>query len=599
MPVMQPSLAEIAIPLARRIATAQVDALFAVVTLAVCGAAAGVIILAGTLGYLGFLDTGKGLRWTIYMVACAAAHVLLHHAYRRSRPVAMVWQIWARRFTIICFLEGIGWGWASVGLITGDRFDAEHLVLLVTLGIAAGAVPAYSAYLPAFFALFLPATLPYVFASIASGNQVQQASIALMLTFIGGIGGLGLTANRSFKQLVGLRIQTEELAANLQRQKDIAEQANLAKSSFLAAASHDLRQPVHALGLLAGALRNIAMPAEGLRLLEQIELSTNALDGLFTALLDMSRLDAGIVQVHRRPCAMGALLDRVCGDYLDDARSKGVSLVSKSCAAIVDTDPVLMERILRNLVSNAVRYTEKGRILVGCRRRGSRLAVQVWDSGPGIPVEQQGRIFQEYYQIGNPARDRAKGLGLGLAIVRRLSDLLGCELTLRSQPGRGSCFEVVLPLARDVTATVEREPEPLSGALARGLIIVIDDDLVICKAMSNLLAGWGHDVITAISGEQAMQCLATCPVRPDLIICDYRLQDGENGIALIEQVRSEYNETIPAMLITGDTGPDRLAEAQASGLLLLHKPVSNSKLRAAIGNLIATAEAKTGSSSVR
>ncbi len=355
-----------------------------------------------------------------------------------------------------------------------------------------------------------------------------------------------------------------------------------------------MRQPVHALGLFVGALRSVNLPPEGQRLLEQIEASADAMGGLFNALLDISRLDAGAVEVSRRPFAVGILLDRVCRDHVDEAKAKGVSLALKRCALILDSDPVLVERIVRNLVSNAVRYTDRGRIVVGCRRRGAVASIQVWDTGRGIPQDQQDRVFQEYYQLGNPERDRTKGLGLGLAIVRRLTDLLDCRLTLCSRPGHGSCFEVAIPLSARPPRLVESEPKELSGALVQGLIVVIDDELAIREAMSSLLTEWGYDVVTAGSGDEAMQRLATCPVRPDLVICDYRLRDGENGVAVIERLRAEYNERIPAMLISGDTAPDRLADAQASGLLLLHKPVSNSRLRAAIVNLIATAKTDEG-----
>jgi CheY-like chemotaxis protein/nitrogen-specific signal transduction histidine kinase len=407
-----------------------------------------------------------------------------------------------------------------------------------------------------------------------------------LLVFIPAMAGLALIANRSFKQMVRLRIQTEQMAADLQGQKDIAERANLAKSTFLAAASHDLRQPVHALGLLAGALRGIPMASEGYNLVDQIESSTNAMDGLFTALLDISRLDAGVVEVHRRPIAITSLLDRIVRDHRDEAKAKAVELVLKPSEALVDTDPVLLERIVRNLISNAVRYTDSGRIVVGCRRRGSMLSIQVWDTGRGIPKDQQEKVFQEYYQLGNAERDRSKGLGLGLAIVRRLTSLLDCELTLRSEPGRGSCFEITVPISSRPKSSDENKPGAMSGAFARGLVVVIDDESAIQRAMFSLLTGWGHDVVTGGSGDEVMQSLAARPERPDLVICDYRLREGENGIEVIERMRSEYNQDIPALLITGDTAPDRLADAQASGLILLHKPVPNSKLRAAIVNLI-------------
>ena len=418
-----------------------------------------------------------------------------------------------------------------------------------------------------------------------------------MLIFIAGMGGLGIRANRAFDQLVRLQIRAEEMADDLERQRDIAESANLAKSKFLAAASHDLRQPIHALGLFVGALRGLVLPRAAEPLVDQIEASINALEGLFSALLDISRLDAGVVAVERRPFAIRSALDRVCREYAHEAEAKGVRLAWQDCAAIVDSDPVLVERILRNLVSNAVRYTDRGRILVGCRRRGPAIALQVWDTGAGIALDEQGRVFQEYYQIGNPERDRSKGLGLGLAIVRRLAELLDCELKLRSEPGSGSCFELTLPLARDAPIGGEPSPERGMGALARGPIVVVDDEQAIRQATASLLTGWGFDVVAAACGDEAIERLSASPSRPDLIICDYRLRGDENGLGAIERLRSEYNHSIPAMLITGDTAPDRLAEAQASGLLLLHKPVSNAKLRAAIVNLIGSARSRGASDS--
>ena len=193
----------------------------------------------------------------------------------------------------------------------------------------------------------------------------------------------------------------------------------------------------------------------------------------------------------------------------------------------------------------------------------------------------------------NSERDRAKGLGLGLAIVRRLTDLLGCKLSMVSQPSRGTCFRIDVPLAN---ATAPKEPEvPLqgpSGSLARALVVVIDDEPSIREAMSSLLKRWGHDVVSAASVGHALQLLANCPIKPDLMICDYRLPNDENGIEAIEKLRLEYNDISPAMLITGDTAPDRLQEAAASGLLLLHKPVSNSKLRAAVSNLLASTKSQ-------
>jgi signal transduction histidine kinase/ActR/RegA family two-component response regulator len=575
----------------RRLGVAQVEALFDFIPVAAVAAAAAAVILAAGLASLGFVEPRIGARWAGYMLTCATANLLLWSFFRRSRSAADKWRAWALSFAAINFAVGVGFGWAPVGLTVGSRLDVVFLTLLVTLCVAAGAVTAFGVYLPVFLPFFLSATLPFTVASFFSSDPLlHRLAPLLMPIFIAGMGGLGIRANRAFEQLVRLQIRTEEMADDLERQRDIAESANLAKSKFLAAASHDLRQPVHALGLFVGALRGLALPPAAQPLIDQIEASINALDGLFGALLDISRLDAGVVAVQRRPFAIRATLDRVCGEYAHEAEAKGVRLTWRDCAAIVDSDPVLVERILRNLVSNAVRYTDRGRILVGCRRCGPAIATQVWDTGVGIAVAQQPHVFQEYYQVGNPERDRAKGLGLGLAIVRRLAELLGCELKLRSEPGRGSCFEFTLPLATEAPIAAEPSPENGRGALARGLIVVVDDEQAIRQATASLLTGWGFDVIAAASGHEAVARLSAASARPDLIICDYRLRGEENGLGAIERLRSECNQSIPAMLITGDTAPDRLAEAQASGLLLLHKPVPNSKLRAAIVNLIGAAE---------
>jgi two-component system, sensor histidine kinase len=323
------------------------------------------------------------------------------------------------------------------------------------------------------------------------------------------------------------------------------------------------------------------------------------MDGLFSAILDISRLDAGVVEVRPQSFALQPLLDRICNDHAGEASEKSVAIIQQRTGATVFTDPHLMERILRNLISNAVRYTDKGKILVGCRRRGDAIWVEVWDTGIGIPGAERERVFEEYVQLQNPERDRTRGLGLGLAIVRRLGVLLSCQLELRSQPGRGSCFRIAMPLAEAPQLSPPAAFEPAVADTGLGLILVIDDEAPIRDGMRSLLTGWGYQVITAGSGAQMLANLAPCAKRPDLIICDYRLRDGENGIDVIAALQSECNEAIPAMLITGDTAEDRLIEAQASGYLLLHKPVPNGKLRAAIVNLMAASERASAANGAR
>ena len=583
-----------------RLRAAEVEALYSNVTIGVLGAGGAAMGLAASLTRFGGLSVAVGAAWVAVIWSCALAHVALRIASQRSADSGTRWRFWAGWFTLMSLAEGLSWGWASIFLVGNSHLDLQLCVFVVCFGVAAGAVPAFGSYLPAFWVFFIPATVPEFLWSLDNFDRSPQQTffVALTAVFILGMGGLALRSNRNFKQIVRLRIHADELAADLRLQRDAAEQASLAKTRFLAAASHDLRQPVHALGLFVGALRNLTLPSEGMRLVEQIEASTLALDGLFGALLDMSRLDAGVVDVQVRAFAIDDLLERICRDHAREAAVKSLGLRRVPCSAAVSTDPVLMERVLRNLLVNAVRHTRRGRILVGCRRRGERVTVQVWDTGPGIPLEQQQQIFDEFVQLDNPERDRVKGLGLGLAIVRRLCGLLDCPVALESKPGYGSCFAVSIPVATGRTAMVEPKTAGASAVRERGLILVVDDEAAIQDGMARLLTGWGYAAIGAGSGDEMLAQLATCPDKPDLIIADYRLRGEEKGSDVIERLQSEYNETIPAILITGDTAPDRIAEAQASGFLLLHKPVPNGKLRAAIMNLIARSKAQDDSEEI-
>ncbi len=270
---------------------------------------------------------------------------------------------------------------------------------------------------------------------------------------------------------------------------------------------------------------------------------------------------------------------------MPEAKRKGIALRVVPCSLAVQTDPMLLERVLRNLFSNAVRYTDKGRVVIGCRR-GDRLHVEIWDTGRGIPADQQDLIFQEFYQIGNPERDRARGLGLGLAIVRRLTRILDIPIQLRSRIDKGSVFKLSIPLSPGGLVAVEppRESAPVTHRPL--FILVIDDDIAIQEAMRTLLEGWGHSVVAAGSCGEMLDRAVDFTTTPDLIVSDYRLRDKENGIATIERLRTEFNDEIPAILITGDTAPDRIREATASDCFLMHKPVSNSRLRAAMINLV-------------
>jgi CheY-like chemotaxis protein len=336
--------------------------------------------------------------------------------------------------------------------------------------------------------------------------------------------------------------------------------------------------------MFVGALRGHKLPPASRKLIDHIDGSVGALDGLFTSLLDISRLDAGVVEAAPQTVVLEPLIARVCADLEGEAAAKGVALVHAATSVAVHSDPVHLERILRNLVGNAVRYTAAGRVVVGMRRAGAGLArLEIWDTGPGVPDQERGAIFEEFYQLGGADRDRAKGLGLGLAIVRRLTGILGHRLDFDSRLGKGSVFRLTMPRVAPPGAARPR-PAPRAAEEPAGLILVIDDEPAIRIAMAELLAGWGHRVLSADGADEAHVLLAAEGRAPDLILSDYRLR-GPDGIAAIRRLHAAFGET-PAILLTGDTAPSRIREAQASGYPLLHKPVPHGRLRAAVTNLL-------------
>jgi signal transduction histidine kinase/CheY-like chemotaxis protein len=364
--------------------------------------------------------------------------------------------------------------------------------------------------------------------------------------------------------------------------------ANQAKSRFLAAASHDLRQPLHALNLFIAQLSDEKDEAERGRLVKRIHAAVTAMNELFSALLDISKLDAGVLAPSISEFPVDHLLRRIETTFSAPAREKGLRLRVVPNRTWVRSDIILLERILLNLVSNAVRYTDRGGIVIGCRRQGDRLRLEVYDTGVGIPKDQRRSIFGEFYRLAGPDGDRQGGLGLGLAIVDRLCGLLDHPLELASTVGRGSIFSVSVPLAQAHQLRMEPSglPRPGNDAGRHKLVLVIDDDPLVRDGMQGLLQSWGYSVAAVDSEHAALTAVAVQGRRPDLIISDYRLAHGKTGFEAIERLNRTCGASVPAFLISGDTAPERLREASASGYHLLHKPVSPMTLRAMVSQLL-------------
>jgi two-component system, sensor histidine kinase len=501
----------------------------------------------------------------------------VHNAARRAKLLERT-----------CAVSGLLWTVGVVMLWTPGHFDLQVLLMFLVTGLTGTALHSLHAYQPGYLAFLLPCLAGVFTASFMHGGSLNYVITACSVIY--GVTSWRFSARMSDTLIESMRRRYEvaELAQGLQAQKARAEEASQSKSRFLAAASHDLRQPVHALSLFVGALGQQNLSDEARRLLGHVSTSVEALGSMFNALLDISKLDASMVKPEISQFDLKAMLERICHEEGTLASAKGLTVRVNSPKLWVASDPALLERVLRNLISNAVRYTEIGGVLVAARRRGANLVVRVIDTGIGIPADRQAEVFREFVQLGNRERDRNKGLGLGLAIVRRLCTLLGLDLSLQSNLARGSNFKLQIPVSELVMLPLTSAsntalfPEN-SNVIGHGeLVLVIDDDTEILDGMQALLTGWGCHVVAATGLDELMPSLARLPQVPKVIISDYRLRGNETGLALVEHLRSEYNDDIPAILITGDTAPDRLHEAQESGLTLLHKPVTPQELRHAL-----------------
>ncbi|HVR30954.1 MAG TPA: PAS domain S-box protein [Thermoanaerobaculia bacterium] len=382
-----------------------------------------------------------------------------------------------------------------------------------------------------------------------------------------------------------------DIERELRQARTQAEQASTAKSRFLAAASHDLRQPLQAAILYNNVLgRQLGQGAQA-ETVGKLQSSLEALRDLLNRLLDVSRLEAGAVAPEVSVLSVRILFERLYDELAPQAQEKELELRIRPGAWRIRSDPQLLEQLLRNLVSNALRYTEHGGVLVGCRRAGTELRIQVWDTGIGIPPSELEAIFDEFYQVSNPARRRQAGLGLGLAIVRGLSQLLGHPVAVRSELGRGSVFEVRVPLAVKHVRT-ERAILPKPPLRRRAVVGVIDDDAEVLDSLCLSLQQSGHEVLASAEPEEMLRLARRFGRGPDVIVSDYRLGEGVTGAEAIGRLRRELGVAIPGIVITGDSSSAALRELQAAGYPVLHKPVDPDRLEEAIARALAEEHAE-------
>jgi two-component system CheB/CheR fusion protein len=395
--------------------------------------------------------------------------------------------------------------------------------------------------------------------------------------------------------------ERKHAAKALQEAKLDADLANVTKSRFLAAASHDLRQPLQSLAFLQGLLAKTVQGDREKELVKRLEQTLGAMSGMLNTLLDINQIEAGVVRPEVCAFPIGDLLRRLRDEFTYHAQAGGLELHVVACDVSVRSDPALLEQMIRNLVSNALKYTPKGRVLVGCRRRKGLLSVEIWDTGIGIAKEDQQAIFAEYHQVCNAARERSRGMGLGLSIVQRLGELLGHRVRVRSWPGKGSVFSIEVPIPKAQAAPEPRpdariDREPDAGLHRKGKVLVIEDDPEVRDLLVLLLRGEGHRVAIATEAAGALDFIARGGLRPDVILTDYNLPGGMTGLEVIAKIRERLHDPLPAIILTGDISTETLRQASAQDCIQLNKPVKLSDLARLIQNLLPPARPRAAAS---
>lgn len=536
------------------------------------------------------------LGWLTLILTCLAVDgwFLLRHKHETS-TVAQC-RRWSRHFVIYVALLGALWGSIGIVMFVPGNLAYQALLICVILGLAAGAVTINPVYVPAQFIWSILILVPSIVMMLSIGDEVHLALGVMLLLYAATVLNDGYQLSRRLLQALLRGYENTALLKDLSAEKIVseaarekAEAASREKSRFLAAASHDLRQPLQALMLFSDALSNHVHDRDPVaqKLAGQIESSVSSLTDMLGALLNVSRLESGVVQPQLQHFNLQHLLDRLYLEFyriaLDQNLSFTVSVDADSSEGlIVHSDPSLLEQIIRNLASNAIRYTSQGKIVIACRQVAGQVRICVTDTGIGISKEDLPLIFNEYFQSNNPQRDRRQGLGLGLSIVRRVEKLLGYQLEVASKLGEGTeiCFTV--PQGEVALESFPYQVQEATESVYAVKVALLEDDLEIREATQELLESWGCQVVAGGLPDEVIARYDALGQRPDILLSDYRLPAGVTAIHASKQMRERWGASLPVLIVTGDTGSATLQELQSNQAILLHKPISPSRLRAVI-----------------
>ena len=544
--------------------------------------------------------------WLALMLTLVLVRSLSLVHYSKIKITKYNAQLWFDKIAISSFLAGISWGAGLLLFMSTSNPYHTGFIAFVYFGNVASNAFAMSLHYKVHLAFMVPYTACFIIKFLTIGfstsidNYITVLAAFAVLLFLFVLSSFARNAQASFNRSTQLAFENRELLNEVLEQKEAAENAVLAKNQFLAAASHDLRQPLHALGLYVSAFSSIELSDEARNIAHQMKKSTHSLVGLMDGLLDISRLDAASVEYRPQNISIEQTLSIIASEYEPVALKKGTIVdVNIERGLSVYTDELLFQRTMRNLVDNAVKFTNNGEINIVARRHDTNneiVEVIIEDTGLGIPETEHKKIFTEFTQLDNQERDRQKGLGLGLAIVQRLCSLMSIKLTMKSELGKGTQFSLQVPAGSVVglfntTNTHSKHDSQVDSdnnfiSLIGYTVLVVDDEIDILNAMHEVLIQWGADVIIADDIESAISNLHKDKLRPDLILADFRLRDNVDGVQVVNTIRDEFNDIIPALLISGDTSPDRLQLAKSSNIPMIHKPVETEQLSQMIAQLL-------------
>ena len=488
-------------------------------------------------------------------------------------------------FAIGCLASGLIWALTSFLFLNTQDTISLIVVVILLLGSTAGSLVTLSAYLPAFYAYNVSILSPLAWVLIGQDNPDIVWIGILVVVFLIAMIGYSHSVNRSLKLYISLRFSNEELLIETREQRDIAEKANIEKSRYLAATSHDLRQPLHALQLYLSNLELLQTTSEQKLLMSKSISTSDNLHKLLSALMDVSRLDSGDVEVNICSNDLGTLVNNLAEEFIPLAQSKHIKLSIDSPHLYAYTDAVLLTRCLRNLVCNAFDHAQASQIDISIKNIDEKhLEICVSDNGLGISHLEKDNIFSEFYQLKNPERDRTKGLGLGLAIVKKLTVLLNHSLNLTTQLGAGCQFSIIMERSSLLPVADKNSTDDID--LSGMFVVVVDDDPDICDAMGMTLKQWDCEIIISNSTQALLDELGRLNyTAPDIIIADYRLKNNKTGLETIESVREYFKCNIPGILVSGDTSPAILNAVESLSCNFQHKPVSAAKLKQAIQSI--------------